>query len=318
MMFVPPVGNTALFHRRELMPVVNANRETAADGGRSGPVVHPAPRAPRFFADSATRADVEPLLRAGIVDGLTTNPTLLKKAGAKSWTHAKEIMKDLCTLFRPLPVSLELTALDEKGMLVQATELAALGDNALIKVPVGGYRAVDPKADPYTGLKVIRRLWERGVRVNTTLVFNTAQALWAANAGATYVSPFMGRLADYAAAHDDPGREPGNSLYWPADPKDPKAGPAALHNTGYVASGGSRGETGSRLIFEIATVFANYRITTEILAASIRNPVQLTECLVAGADILTVPAAILATVADHPLSDAGMIAFAKDAKAFET
>jgi transaldolase len=303
------------------MPVVNADREVAAEGaaaGKSGLVVHPAPRAPRFFADSATRADVEPLLRAGIVDGLTTNPTLLKKAGAKSWSQAKEIMKDLCALFRPLPVSLELTALDEKGMLVQATELAALGDNALIKVPVGGYRAVDPKADPYTGLKVIRRLWERGVRVNTTLVFNTAQALWAANAGATYVSPFMGRLADYTATHDDPAREPGNSLYWPADAKADSRAPEAMHNTGYVASGGARRETGSRLIFEIATVFANYRITTEILAASIRNPVQLTECLVAGADILTVPAAILATVADHPLSDAGMKSFANDAKAFET
>ncbi len=313
MIFAPTVGNPALFHRRGLMPAVNADREGAA-GIVAG--AHPAARAPRFFADSATRADVEPLLRAGIVNGLTTNPTLLKKAGAKSWSHAKEIMKDLCGLFRPLPVSLELTALDEEGMVTQASELAALGDNALIKVPVGGYRAVDPKADPFTGLKVIRRLWQRGVRVNTTLIFNTQQALWAANAGAVYVSPFMGRLADYGRAHDDPQRPAGNSLYAAPEGDGARDAKPAWHNTAYVAAGGPLQDAGARLIFEIATVFANYRITAEILAASIRNPVQLTECLVAGADILTVPAAVLATVADHPLSDEGMISFAKDAKTF--
>jgi transaldolase len=314
MIFAPTIGNPALFERRGLMPVVNAN----ADGVTGSTIVHPAPRAPRFFADSATRADVEPLLRAGIVNGLTTNPTLLKKAGAKSWSHAKEIMKDLCALFRPHPVSLELTALDAEGMLAQATELAALGDNALIKVPVGGYRAVDPKADPYTGLDVIRRLWRRGIRVNTTLVFNTQQALWAASAGAVYVSPFLGRLADYGRAHDDPKRPPGNSLY--SAPNGDTHGDVApvWHNTAYVAAGGPLQDAGARLIFEIAMVFANYRVTTEVLAASIRNPAQLAECLVAGADILTVPAAVLATVVDHPLSDEGMIAFARDAKTFAT
>jgi transaldolase len=319
-MFTPPVGNSALFHRRNLMPVVNHDREATSDGKRP-PLPHPAPRAPRFFGDSAMRSEVEPLLRAGVIDGLTTNPSLLKKAGANSWSHAKELMKELCTLFHPHPVSLELTALDEAGMIKQAAELAALGDNAIIKVPVGGYRALDPKADPYTGLRVIRRLWESGIRVNTTLIFNTAQALWAANAGAVYVSPFLGRLADYARKHDQPGREPGSSLYRPKDAnKDPQVEGDAdvFHNTAYVASGGPIEEAGARLIFEIATVFANYRVTTEILAASIRNPAQLTDCLVAGADILTVPASVLATVADHPLSDEGMRSFAKDAQAFST
>jgi transaldolase len=313
-MFTPPVGNTALFHRRSLLPVINADREGAAGG--EAPLKHPAARAPRFFGDSATRADVEPLLRAGIINGLTTNPTLLKKAGATSWSGAKDLMRELCTLFRPHPVSLELTALDEEGMVKQAAELAALGDNAIIKVPIGGYRAVEPKADPLTGLKVIRRLWERGIRVNTTLVFNTTQALMAANAGAVYVSPFLGRIPDYAYTHDRGGRAPGNSLYWVEDRKSPSE-PPVTHNTEFVAAGGPLKDAGARLIFEIATVFANYRITTEILAASIRNPVQLTECLVAGADILTVPTALLATVADHPLSDEGMKAFAKDAGAFE-
>jgi len=307
-MFTPPVGHPALFHRRSLMPIVNADGGATSSG--EGLVKHPASRAPRIFGDSATRSEVEPLLRAGIINGLTTNPTLLKKAGAKSWSHAKEIMKDLCALFRPYPVSLELTRLDAAGMLEQATELAALGDNSVIKVPVGGYRAVDPKADPFTGLEVIRKLWQRGIKVNTTLIFNTTQALWAANAGAAYVSPFLGRLADYAVKHDAAGGPAGNSLYSVDNPK-------LVGNTAYVAAGGPIEEMGPRLIFEIATVFASYRITTEILAASIRTPAQLTDCLVAGADILTVPAAVLATVADHPLSDEGMKAFSADAKTFE-
>jgi transaldolase len=307
-MFTPKFSSAAMFHRRDLMPVINPD-------GPGNTLKHPAPRAPRIFADSATRADIEPLFRAGIINGITTNPSLLKKAGAKSWDQAKGIMRDLCALLHPHPVSLELTELAEDDMVRQAAELAELGENSVIKVPIGGYRAVNPEADPYTGLKVIRRLWQQGIKVNTTLIFNTTQALWAANAGAVYVSPFLGRLADYGYKRDNPRRKPGNSLYWIEDPKGP-SDTQNMHNSEFVASGGALKDAGARLIFEIATVFANYRITSEILAASFRNPVQLTECLLAGADILTVPAAVLATVADHPLSDEGMAVFAEDAKAF--
>jgi len=307
-MFTPHFSSAAMFARKNLMPVINPDKA-------GNPLKHPASKAPRIFADSATQKDIEPLYRAGIISGITTNPTLLKKAGAKSWDQAKGIMRDLCVLLHPHPVSLELTELKEEQMVAQAAELAALGENSVIKVPVGGYRAVDPGADPYTGLKVIRRLWERGIKVNTTLIFNTTQAFWAANAGATYVSPFLGRLADYGYKEDKHERTPGNSLYWVEDPKNAK-GDQILHNSEYVASGGPLKDAGVRLIFEIATVFANYQITTEILAASFRNPVQLTECLLAGADILTVPASVLATVADHPLSDEGMKSFVEDAKAF--
>jgi transaldolase len=307
-MFTPDFSSAAMFHRKSLLPVVNADRP-------GNGLKHPAPKAPRIFADSAIRSDIQPLLLAGIINGITTNPTLLKKAGAKSWDQAKGIMRDLCALLSPHPVSLELTELGEEAMVRQAEELRELGANSVIKVPIGGYRAVHPDADPYTGLKVIRRLWEKGIRVNTTLVFNTTQALWAANAGATYVSPFMGRLADYGYQHDQPERKPGNSLYWVEDHKNSK-GDQHVFNSEYVASGGPLKDAGARLIFEIATVFANYQITTEILAASVRNPVQLTECLLAGADILTVPAGVLATVAEHPLSSEGMLAFAEDAKAF--
>jgi len=307
-MFTPHFSSAAMFARKNLMPVVNPDKA-------GNPLKHPAAKAPRIFADSATQKDIEPLFRAGIINGLTTNPSLLKKAGAKSWDQAKGIMRDLCALLNPFPVSLELTELKEEEMIKQAAELAALGENSVIKVPVGGYRAVDPSADPYTGLKVIRRLWERGIKVNTTLIFNTTQAFWAANAGATYVSPFLGRLADYGYKEDKHERVSGNSLYWIEDPKNAK-GDQVMHNSEYVASGGALKDAGARLIFEIATVFANYQITTEILAASFRNPVQLTECLLAGADILTVPANILQTVADHSLTDEGMKSFVEDAKAF--
>ncbi|HEX3904446.1 MAG TPA: transaldolase family protein [Polyangia bacterium] len=307
-MFTPSISSAANFARKNLMPVVNPDKPGNA-------LKHPAAKAPRIFADSATKKDIEPLFRAGIISGLTTNPTLLKKAGAKSWDEAKGIMRDLCSLLNPHPVSLELTVRQEEEMVKQAAELAALGENSIIKVPIGGYRAVDPSADPFTGLKVIHRLWERGIKVNTTLIFNTTQAFWAANAGATYVSPFLGRLADYGYKEDKHERTPGNSLYWVEDPKNAK-GDQNMHNSEYVASGGPLKDAGARLIFEIAAVFANYQITTEILAASFRNPVQLTECLLAGADILTVPTSVLTTVADHPLTDEGMKSFVEDSKAF--
>jgi transaldolase len=158
-------------------------------------------------------------------------------------------------------------------------------------------------------------LWKRDIRTNATLVFNSTQAFWAAKAGATYVSPFLGRLADYAYKYDHPERAPGNALYWLEDHKDPE-GKEITFNTEYVASGGKRKDAGVRLIREIAAIFANYDIHTEILAASFRNFSQLSEVLLAGADILTVPAAILARVADHPLSHEGMRSFDADAKTF--
>jgi transaldolase len=302
-MFEAIPNSAAMLARREKMPVINANKKGST-------LKHPAPKSPRIFCDSAVKSDIAPLLKAGLIHGITTNPTLLKKAGAKSWKEAKAIMKDLCAMLNPYPVSLELTELTEEKMVKQATELGALGKNAIIKVPMGGYPAVVEGGDPFTGLKVIRRLWEKGIKTNVTLIFNTTQALWAANAGATYISPFLGRVPDYMAKHDDPSKPAGNSLYWTGE------GDKKYANSEYVAMGGEARDAGARLIFEIAQVYANYGITTEILAASIRNPVQLTECLLAGADILTVPANVLSTVADHPLSDAGMVGFLEDSKAF--
>ncbi len=277
---------------------------------------HPAARAPRIFADSAMIDDIRPLFEAGIINGVTTNPTLLKKAGASNWNEAKKIMVEILELLHPYPVSLELTELTPDAMIKQAQELAPLGENSVIKVPIGGYKAINPDCDAYTGLKVLHALWKRGIKTNATLIFNSTQAFWAANAGATYVSPFLGRLADYAYKNDHPERVPGNSLYWIEDHKNDQ-NDQNVFNSEYVASGGNRKDIGSRLIQEISVIFTNYDIHTEILAASFRNFAQLTEALLAGADILTVPTHILENVADHPLSDEGMIRFVDDSKAFD-
>ena len=131
-----------------------------ANDPRDGGVApkHPGSKGPRLFADSAVRSDIERLFRAGIINGITTTPRLLRDAGARSWDEAKAILRDLCALVQPHPVSVTLTETAVDGMVRQAEELAKLGDNAVIKVPIGGYRAVNPNADPYTGIKVIRRL----------------------------------------------------------------------------------------------------------------------------------------------------------------
>lgn len=298
-----------MIHRRRGMEQVNRTAE-----GKD--LTHPAAHAPRIFADSADISEIEPLFEAGIINGVTTNPSLLKKAGAKSWQEAKRMMKDICGLLSPYPVSLELTETDPGAMVEQAEELHELGpDNAVIKVATGGYTALDESYDRHTGLKVLRRLWEKDIRTNATLIFNTTQAFWAANAGATYVSPFMGRLADYMYKNDHPELPPGNSLYHVVDHKNSQ-GDQHVANTEYVACGGARKDSGVRLIREIAATFANYDIHSEILAASVRNAAQLSEVLLAGADILTVPADILTTVSDHPLSDEGMVRFDEDAKVF--
>lgn len=301
-MLHPSHISPAVAQRRRAMPPVN-------------PDAHPARHGPRLFADSADIAQIEPLVRGGIINGVTTNPTLLKKAGATCWEQAVEMMVAILELLHPDPVSLELTEVTQDAMLEQAEKLAALGENAVIKVPAGGYRTLNRDADPFTGLKVLRALWDRGIRTNATLVFNTTQAFWAANAGATYVSPFLGRVADYLYQHDHPERTPGNALYWIEDPKN-GAGDQQVANTEYVASGGARKDAGARLVHEIVSVFANYDIRSEVLAASVRNAAQLSEMLLAGADILTVPAPILLGVADHPLTDAGMQAFYEDSQAF--
>jgi len=309
-MLRPADIHQAVGERRAMMEVVN---RTAA--GKK--LAHPAAHAPRIFADTATIDEIRPLKERGIINGVTTNPSLLKRAGAKSWDHAIKLMKEITVLMAPDPVSLELTELEPAGMIRQARELGALGENVVIKVPIGGYKAINKELDPATGLRVLNELWKSDIKTNCTLIFNSTQAFWAANAGATYVSPFLGRVADFMYKHDQVERPPGNSLHYIEDHKIPSGGPDRVANSAYVALDGPRKDAGVRLINEIVAIFNNYRIKTEVLAASFRNSVQVTECLLAGADILTVPAAILMGVADHPLSDEGMVAFVADSKVFE-
>ena len=278
-------------------------------------LAHPAARGPRLFADTASIDEIAPLYKAGIINGVTTNPSLVKKAGAKDGKQAKKLLCEILRLMAPNPVSLEITEVTEEAMIRQGQELAGWGENVVVKVPVGGYQAIDKSYDPYTGLKVIRAMWEKDIRTNATLIFNSTQALWAANAGASYVSPFLGRLADYAYQHDLAERPCGNSLYMIEDHKNAN-NDQNVFNTEYVACGGARKDIGSRLIQEISVIFTNYDIHTEILAASFRNFAQVSESLLAGADILTVPAAILQKVADHPLTSEGMKKFFEDSKVF--
>ena len=285
-------------------------------GHRSDKLPHPSPHGPLIFADTANIDDIRPLYQAGIVSGVTTNPSLLKKAGADSWAQAEKIMQELLELVAPNPLLLELLDLTEPAMIKQGQQFAALGDNVVIKVPVGGYRAVDPSYDPHTGLKVIHALWQRGIACCATLVFNSTQALWAANAGAYFVAPFIGRLADYAYRNDHPERPAGNSLYWLEDHRNAQQD-QNIANTEYVACGGRRKDIGPRLIQEISAIFTNYDIKTQVLAASFRHFAQLSECALAGADILTVPAQLLQLVADHPLTTQGMATFFADYQAFE-
>ena len=144
-----------------------------------------------------------------------------------------------------------------------------------------------------------------GIKVNTTLVFSTTQALWAANAGAVYISPFLSPPAGHGYPQEEFERGPDDSPCWVDAPDREYEGP-----------GGPLMDAGARLILEIATVFADYEIETEILVASSGNPVQLTECLLAGADVLTVPAAELATAVGHALGETSMTMLAEDAVAF--
>ena len=296
--------------RRVSMEVVNATAPKKK-------LAHPAGFAPRIFADTATIAEIRPLKEGGIINGVTTNPTLMKRAGADSWDHAMKLMKEIVDYMAPFPVSLELTELTHEKMVAQAQRLAAVGPNVVVKVPTGGYQAIDKALDPFTGLKVINELWNNDIKVNATLIFNSTQAFWAANAGAAYISPFLGRVADYLYKNDHVERPPGNSLYFIEDHKIPDGGPDRTANSAYVANDGPRKDAGVRLINEIVAIFNNYRIKTEVLAASFRNAAQISECLLAGADILTVPAPLLMGVADHPLTDEGMESFVADSKVFD-
>ena len=208
-----------------------------------------------FFLDTADVDEIREIAAWGILDGVTTNPSLIKKSGR----DFKQVVAEIASICDG-PISAEVTALDTDGMVEQALELKSeLPENVIIKIPC------TPE-----GLAATKVLTEKGIKTNVTLIFSTSQALMAAKAGATYVSPFIGRI-------DDTGHE------------------------------------GMNLIAEIMTTWENYpEISTKVLAASIRHPTHLLQCLQLGAHPATMPAKIFRQLIKHPLTDKGIDGFMKD------
>ncbi len=208
----------------------------------------------KFFVDTADVNEIKELAATGLVDGVTTNPSLIAKSGRKFL----DVVKEICAIV-PGPVSAEVAATDFKTMLAEGKKLAKLAKNVCVKVPL----TVD-------GLKTCKALSGNGTKVNVTLCFSAAQALLAAKAGATYISPFVGRLDDV-------------------------------------------GSDGMDLISDIIQIYRSYdAITTEVLVASVRHPMHVIEAAKMGADVATLPPAVLRQMFNHPLTDKGLAAFLAD------
>jgi transaldolase len=210
----------------------------------------------KFFVDTADVDEIRELAATGLLDGVTTNPSLVMKAGRPF----KEAIAEICRIVDG-PVSAEVAATDFDGMVREGRVLSAIAENVAVKVPL-----------TWDGLKACRALTDAGTMVNVTLCFTAAQALLAAKAGATFVSPFIGRLDDI-------------------------------------------GLDGMELISEIRAIYDNYEdLSTEILAASIRGPNHVKLAAIAGADIATIPPAVLKSLVKHPLTDRGLEQFVADWK----
>ncbi len=210
----------------------------------------------KFFVDTADLNEIRDLAEKGLLDGVTTNPSLVAKAGR----NFLDAIKEICAIVDG-PVSAEVAALDAETMIAEGRKLADIAENVTVKVPL-----------TWDGLKACRTLSQAGIMVNVTLCFSANQALLAAKAGATFVSPFVGRLDDV-------------------------------------------GEDGMALIRDIRTIFDNYPdFGTEILAASLRHPLHVTQAALAGADVATIPPQILKQLVNHPLTDKGLATFVADWK----
>jgi len=209
----------------------------------------------RFFIDTANVEDIRKANDMGIICGVTTNPSLIAKEGR----DFNEVIKEITSIVDgPISGEVKATTTDAEGMIKEGREIAAIHPNMIVKIPM-----------TTEGLKAVKVLNAEGIKTNVTLVFTSNQALLAARAGATYVSPFLGRLDDISVC-------------------------------------------GTDLIREIVEIFQVAGIDTEIIAASVRHPMHVTECALAGADIATVPYKVLEQMTKHPLTDAGIEKFQKD------
>lgn len=209
----------------------------------------------KFFLDSANISEVREAYALGVVAGVTTNPSLI----AKEKQDIKEVVKEIAKIVDG-PVSAEVISTTFEEMLPEARDLAKLADNIVIKVPINAQ-----------GLKTVSALRAEGIKTNVTLIFSANQALLAARAGASFVSPFIGRLDDIS-------------------------------------------EDGLRLIKDIVDIFSIHLIESEVIAASVRHPMHVTQAALAGSHIATVPYKVLLSLLAHPLTDAGIKRFLEDWK----
>lgn len=209
----------------------------------------------KFFIDSANLKEIREAAELGLLDGVTTNPTLVAKENKQK--DFKATIKEICKIVKG-PVSAEVLSTDFSSMKKEALELSKIDKNVVIKLPM----TVD-------GIKTTKYLSKKKIPVNVTLIFSSTQALIAAKAGAAYVSPFVGRLDDISS-------------------------------------------NGMNLINEISEIFLNYGFPTEILVASIRNPIHIVESARMGADVATIPFKVLLQLFKHPLTDIGLENFLKD------
>ncbi|MBI4797398.1 MAG: fructose-6-phosphate aldolase [Desulfarculus sp.] len=207
----------------------------------------------KIFIDTADIAEIKEALSLGVLDGVTTNPSLVAKTGKPFETCIKEILEAV-----PGPVSVEVLAVEHDAMVSEARKYAAWADNVVVKVPI-----------IREGLKAIKTLSQEGIKVNVTLCFSPLQALLAAKAGATYISPFVGRLDDIS-------------------------------------------QDGMELIQQIVDIYANYAFDTEVLVASVRNPMHVVQAALMGADVATIPLKVIDQLLKHPLTDSGLKQFLAD------
>ena len=212
----------------------------------------------KFFVDTANVEEIRKANDMGIICGVTTNPSLIAKEGR----DFNQVIAEIASIVDgPISGEVKATTTDAEGMIKEGREIAAIHPNMVVKIPM-----------TVEGLKAVKVLHAEGIKTNVTLIFSAAQALLAARAGATYVSPFLGRLDDISM----PGID---------------------------------------LITEITEIFMMHDIQTEIIAASIRNPIHVLDCAKAGADIATVPYKVLEQMTRHPLTDQGIAKFQADYKA---
>ncbi len=209
----------------------------------------------KIFIDTANVKDIKEAVALGVIDGVTTNPSLIAKENRK----APELLKEICSLVDG-PVSAEVISLEPEGMINEASELVKIAKNIVIKIPL-----------IKEGLKAVKIVKAKGIKTNVTLCFSPSQALLAAKAGADYISPFIGRLDDIS-------------------------------------------QVGMDLICDIKQIYSNYNFKTQIIVASVRNPIHVVDAAKIGADIATVPFAVIEQLIKHPLTDIGIQRFLDDWK----